>query len=389
MARVPRALELPVIMPLATSRRVEAVGVAKGVVLLAEDDVRLAAAVADLLAEEFTVLVAHDGQAALELAREHKPQLLVTDVEMPRMNGIELARHFREVTGDVGAPVIMLSAVLDLRTRVEGLDAGAVDYVTKPFEPVELMARVRSQFRMRDMALRLHRAEQLATLGFLTSGLAHELRNPANGIVNAIEPIMEMLPAALKHPEHPVAQLLGVVSECTEQIGFLSRQLLGFRRKDGALALEVVALKLPIDRAVALASRSLAEVSLKLDVPPDLRVRCSTPLLAQVLTNLLENGAHAAGRGGWVALRASRRGGSVAVEVTDSGPGVPTDLRDKVFEPFYTTKPPGVGNGLGLPLSRDIVMRHEGVLEIRGDGADTAFVIELPDPAIASTAKAI
>jgi signal transduction histidine kinase/CheY-like chemotaxis protein len=125
-------------------------GVSAGTILLAEDDVRLAEVIASGLADEYTVVVAHDGTTALELVHQHQPQMLITDVDMPGINGIELSRRFRELTGDRLAPIIVLSAMLDLGTRMAGLEAGAVDYVTKPFDPLELRARIRSQFRMRD-----------------------------------------------------------------------------------------------------------------------------------------------------------------------------------------------------------------------------------------------
>ncbi len=382
-ASVNHVTDLIQILPTA-SRKVEAQGVSEGTILLAEDDVRLAGAIASLLSENYTVLVAHDGVTALQLAKVHKPQLLVTDVEMPGLSGIELARAFRTLQNDTAAPVVILSAVMDLRTRVEGLDAGAVDYVTKPFDPLELKARVRAQFRMLELGSRLHRAEQVATLGFLTTGLAHELRNPANGIVNAIEPILMLLPDELKEPDHPIAQLVSAVSESAEQIRFLARQLLGFKRADTSVEMGQAPLRGIIDRSLSLASSAFAHVEARVDVDRDVLVRCSPPLLTQVFTNLLENAAHAAGRGGWVAVRLQQAGGTMTVEVTDSGPGVPAELRTRVFEPFFTTKPAGVGNGLGLPLSRDIVMRHGGVLEIRGDGQDAAFVVELPAPAVAA-----
>jgi len=99
----------------------------------------------------------------------------------------------------------------------------------------------------------------------------------------------------------------------------------------------------------------------------------------QVLTNLLENAAHAAGPKGWIALRTSARGERFMIEVADSGGGVAPALRDRVFEPFFTTKPSGVGTGLGLSLARDIVHRHGGVLEIRDRGDHACFVVELPN----------
>jgi signal transduction histidine kinase len=346
-------------------------------VLVAEDDPRLAAMISRLLAEEYTVVVALDGLAALELAGTHQPHLLVTDVNMPGMDGIELARRFREATGERLAPVVILSALADLGTRLAGLATGAVDYVVKPFDPNELRARVRSQLGMRDLALRLHRAEQLSALGTLSSGLAHELRNPANAIVNAVGPVKALLPKELTHADAPVGQLLDILASCAEQIGFLSRQLLSFKR-GGDLELRKAQLGDLVHKALTLAQPALTGVDVRQQVDVVGPVTCAPPLLVQVLTNLLENAAHAAGTGGWVRIGAAAGGGRVQIEVADSGPGVPVELRDRVFEPFYTTKPPGLGMGLGLPLARDIVHRHGGVLEIRERDRRAIFVVELP-----------
>jgi signal transduction histidine kinase len=111
--------------------------------------------------------------------------------------------------------------------------------------------------------------------------------------------------------------------------------------------------------------------------------------MVQVLTNLIENAAHAAGEGGWVEIDGRASGGRITVEVADSGPGVPMELRDRVFEPFFTTKAPGAGSGLGLPLARAIVLRHGGVLEIRERGARPVFVVDLPHSGVDTAANAV
>lgn len=365
------------IAPIEPVRRFQPSGFSSGTILLAEDDVQLADLIARTLADEYTVVVAHNGAMALEIVPQHQPQLLITDVDMPGLNGIELSRRFREITGDRLAPIIVLSAMFDRGTRMAGLEAGAVDYVTKPFDPLELRARIRAQFRMRELAVRLQRAEQLSAMGILTAGLAHELRNPANGIVNAVGPLADLLPRELVRPDTAVGQLIEVLTGCANQIGFLSRQLLGFRKGVVELDLRQIPIRDLMQRAISLAHPGSVEI--RVDSLCDGVVKCAPPLMMQVLSNLIDNAVYAAGSGGWVQIRTSANGNIFTVEISDSGPGVPLQLRERVFEPFFTTKPAGVGTGLGLSLARDIVHRHGGVLEIRERGTQACFVIELPN----------
>jgi signal transduction histidine kinase len=230
---------------------------------------------------------------------------------------------------------------------------------------------------MRNLALRLHRAEKLAALGTLSAGLAHELRNPANGIVNAIPPLREILPAELVTPDSGPGQLLDVLAGCAEQISSLSKQLLGFRR-GGELDLRTVPLGDVVHRAISLVSPALRGIEVRDRVAAATKIKCAPPLLVQVITNLIENAAHAAGKGGWVEIASRSDDGRVIVEIADSGPGVPRELRERIFEPFFTTKAPGSGTGLGLPVARDIVNRHGGVLEVRERGDRPVFVVDLP-----------
>jgi signal transduction histidine kinase len=353
-----------------------------GTIVIAEDDPALAEAVARLLADKYTVIVGLDGQKALDLVKQYEPHLLITDIDMPQLNGIELSKQFREVAKDKLAPIIILSAVIDLGTRVAGLEAGAIDYVTKPFDPRELRARVDAQFRMRELALRLRRAEQLSTLGILTSGLAHELRNPANGIVNAIAPLTELLPPELVQPGSGSGELIEVIGECAAQINFLSKQLLGFR---GEAQLELSDTKLSdlVNRAVSMVAPTAKGVELRTSIGADRDIACAPRLIVQALTNLLENGAQAVGPGGWVEVATWTSQNRVGIEVFDSGLGVPVPLRDRIFEPFFTTKDPGKGTGLGLPYARAIMTRHGGTLEVRDRQGKSSFVIELPAETLA------
>ncbi|MCU1281832.1 MAG: two-component sensor histidine kinase, partial [bacterium] len=225
--------------------------------------------------------------------------------------------------------------------------------------------------------LRLNESEKLASLGTLSAGLAHEMRNPANAIVNAIEPLNELLPAELRQEDHPVAQLIGVLRECAMQIALLSRQLLGFRRP-GELEYQRTTVADIISRAHALTSPLFKTIALREELGYKGPLDCAAPLLTQVLSNLLENGAHAAGSGGWVKLSSRTEGDRLVLEVNDSGAGVPSALRERIFEPFFTTKPPGSGTGLGLTMARQIIERHCGILDVRETVGGTLFHIEVP-----------
>ncbi|HSD88088.1 MAG TPA: HAMP domain-containing sensor histidine kinase [Kofleriaceae bacterium] len=233
---------------------------------------------------------------------------------------------------------------------------------------------------MRDLAMRLHRAEQLSALAVLTSGLAHELRNPANGIINALEPLRELLPPELLVPNGGVAELLEAMKASADQMWFLVNQLLGFR-SNTELELRSVEIGELVRRSIRLASGALEQVTVNVELSAARTVLCAPPLMIQVLTNLVENAGDAAGRGGWVEVRTVAHTDTLRIEVTDSGPGVPVGLRERIFEPFFTTKDPKPGTGgtgLGLAVARAIVHRHRGTLEVRVRGDRTAFVIELP-----------
>ncbi|MFO0679273.1 MAG: ATP-binding protein [Polyangiaceae bacterium] len=349
-------------------------------VLVAEDEPNLAAELIRILEVDYRVVCAPDGMTALALAGQHHPDILVSDVSMPGMDGYELTERFRALVGNRLAPVILLSAYTSSTDRLRGFQAGALDYVAKPFDPEELIARVRSQLALRDFALKLYESEKLASLGRLSAGLAHEIRNPANAIVNAVAPLQELLPPELVELGTPTGDLLSVLGECAAQIGAVSRQLLGFSRP-GHVDWYDANLGELVGRASRLLGPSLDGVQVKSDFPENSTLSCSPSLLAQVFIILLENGAQAVKRGGWIRITFRMEPNNAVIEVSDSGTGVPVDLRERVFEPFFTTKPVGEGTGLGLSTARQLVGHHGGTLEIVGANGGSVFRISIPQRA--------
>ncbi len=346
-------------------------------ILVAEDRPELRNALVDLLKSHFRLLVAPDGRTALRLAQEHLPDMLVSDVQMPEMDGLQLTRAFRALPGNRLAPVLLVTAFGDLRDRLSGFEAGAIDYVVKPFEPEELLARVRSLLSIRAMAIRLHATEHLASLGVLSSGLAHEIRNPANAVVNSIAPLRQMLPKELLEEGTAVGELFGVLEECARQISDLSSRLLGHTH-EGKISLTMEQLSVLLSRAIALLGDTLQDTSIHVDFQYDEPVPCAPQFIVQVLVNLLENAANAQGKGGAIDVIAKREKDWVFMDVCDHGEGVKPEHRERIFDPFFTTKAPGVGTGLGLFNCRQALSKHGGTLRLMESEKGAVFRIELP-----------
>jgi signal transduction histidine kinase len=352
-------------------------GEPEATILLAEDDPGLSEHIAGVLSEKYRVLTAPNGRVALEMAREHLPDILVTDLEMPEMNGIELTRAFLSLQGTALAPVLIVSAHAGLGERLAGFEAGAVDYVLKPFSADELLARIRNQLAIRKLALRLHEAQKLAAMGMLSAGLAHELRNPANALVNALPPLLELLPPDQRAPDSPGALLTEVAAEAVNQIRNRCKSILDYSRPD-KVHKEPVDIRQLIARALRMLVVSLEGVEVREESLLTEAVPCAGPLIEQILINLIDNAAYAAGRGGWISIAVRGEGPLAVIEVGDSGAGVPPNLRERIFDPFFTTKPVGEGTGLGLTISRRIALNHGGDLRVVARGQGTAFRLELP-----------
>ncbi|MEL7305901.1 MAG: ATP-binding protein, partial [Myxococcota bacterium] len=358
-------------------------------ILIAEDEHDLRTLVAAALAHNgFRVAAAENGAVALELALKLRPDLLITDVNMPKMNGYQLIEALRDEPGTGFLPIVILSAYGGTRDVVTGLDRGAIDYVRKPVQIEELVSRVDAQLRWREMAIKLNEQEKLSSLATLSVGLAHELRNPANVLVNGLS----LLGDRLELPEGSSSRaLMDAVNEAGKHLAEVSKHLLGLDTRSAPAShvsvTEIVA------RAERIVADKLQTVKYQRSLPP-----CATngqaALLAQVFVNLLDNAVQACGEGGTVELTTDFKDGQIVIHVQDSGPGVPQELKRKIFEPFFTTKQAGEGTGLGLATAKRIVLDVGGDLYVAST-TPSIIAVSLPQdtmtlsrPPVSSTAAA-
>ncbi len=227
----------------------------------------------------------------------------------------------------------------------------------------------------------LRKAEKMAAIGHLISGVAHELNNPLSSILILVETLLQdVRPAA-------DTEALTTIRDQARRSRAIVRDLLSSARGI-PVRRERTSVRDLLRRTARGLIPQVEEIGATLDVTiddavPELLMDASA--MAQVITNLVVNGAQAAGEGGHVWLRAAPRADHLDIFVEDSGQGITSDAFPRLFEPFFTTKPPGVGTGLGLAVSRGIVEVHQGTLmaeNIPGRGA--RFTVSLPAPTTAT-----
>lgn len=369
-------------------------------VVVVEDSPHVLQVIHMSLRRQFKVLTAPDGLKGLELAQRELPNLVVTDLMMPGIDGLELTQRLRGDARTRHIPILMLTARGALDDRVKGLETGVAAYLTKPFSPRELLTCARQLVRAEEQTADLVLSRRMESIELVAAGLAHEINNPLNYAKTAllrvgmdVEKVAGLAAAArsgplgaaesaqLERSAARVREMLGVAGAGLTRIAgtveLLSRYgRAGFRREFAILdAWEAVRTV----RDVVLPATGRA-VAVELDLQGEGRVECVADEFNQILTNLVQNAIEAVPDGtGRVRVGGGVDGGDIVLSVKDNGPGIPKDVQARLFTPFFTTKGPGAGMGLGLTIVRHVVQSHGGTIRVvsaPGEGAE--FVVRIP-----------
>ena len=366
-------------------------------VLLVDDEVDFLTSLSQRLElRGLPTLSASNGPEALEILDRKPVDVVVLDVRMPGMDGIEALRHIKERHPRV--EVVMLTGHADLDTAFEGMRFGFFDYLTKPVQLPQLVAKIEDAFRRRrgeDVAggetftgkLQEHMivADRLASLGELAASIAHEINNPLAVIAESAGWLRsrasrdDIVPEELRGA---VALALDKIEAAIDRAARISQNFLRFARAPDARVRELDLGELA-DEVRDLTVRSAAHADIEVAVSraegADLSLTSDPYQLRQVLLNLVTNAIQAIGHGGRVELAVAGDPEQVSVAVIDNGPGIPPEYLERIFEPFFTTKEEGRGTGLGLAVSRGIMEKLGGRIEVDNrPGAGCTFRLILP-----------
>ncbi len=331
----------------------------------------------------YTIYEVAKGREALRKAREVRPHIIILDVNLPDLSGLEVCRAIRADNEIANVPVLMLTVRHDDSDVLAGLDAGADDYVAKDSAGAIVLGRVRRLIQFRQMSGMAMLNQQLVQVGRLLAGIVHEIRGPLAVIRGSAEILQSEQPEKSDN-----AQWVEAILRNAQLLQLRLDHLMAAVR-NGPSDLELIDLPGLLEESAQLFVKGQPAAHRKIEVrtvcdpgvPP---VRGDGGRLMQVLFNLLGNAQQAlssAGCGGKILVHAGtvvedgRR--SVTVNVIDDGPGVPEAYINRVFEPFFTTREEGTG--YGLYLAAEIIKEQSGRLTVRNNPKGGAtFTIWLP-----------
>ena len=325
--------------------------------------------------EGIQVIAAYNGLEALEHVKREKPDLILLDVMMPDMDGIEVCQRLQASEDTRSVPVIFITARTSKEGKIEGLGVGAVDYITKPIDLDETLARVQTQLRfvainreLVDLQRRLAEARRAATIGAVTQGIAHNLNN----LLGVVIGYLDLIKAYYDKPEL-VKKNAAQVEEAVQRIVTIIKQLSSL----------VVKTRLPLDKGNL---QRLIESGVKryqtdkrIDLPAtienplgELMIDTNYEVFEEVLSKVLINAWEAYGekpaaqRSIWIKTQIIEKpdeGKFLQIEVEDHGHGIDPEIRDHIFEPFISSKHT-VGVGMGLTVARHALRNLGGEVSL-------------------------
>ncbi|HEY4744751.1 MAG TPA: response regulator [Desulfuromonadaceae bacterium] len=383
----------------------------KATVVVIDDDRNILELLALILPKGgYRVLKAYTARDGMEIVAAQNPELVLLDYSMPEMDGLSALREIR--ARFPATYVVIFTGKGNEEIAVELMKSGASEYILKPFNNRDLMERLDNVLRIREIELHnkallkeherllqeidkwnqdlqkrvrektealqkaqseIAQSEKLAALGYLSAGMAHEIRNP----LNSISLFVQLMRQSTEDPEK--LDYLGKILKEIDRIDSIIRKLLDVSQRTRTISSDV-RIDQVIDNALDIFLPQIEAGKVRVErrygvVPPP--IKADPAELEQIFTNLFLNALDEMPDGGRLEVEIGAENGKVVVMVGDSGRGIPADALPNIFEPFFTTK--ARGTGMGLPVVQRIARIYEGTVTVGKTSPEgTVFRLEFP-----------
>jgi signal transduction histidine kinase len=377
------------------------------VVLVAEDEPDMQRFLKSELQKDYDVISATDGVQALEKAEHLLPDIILLDMMMPEMDGLEVCQALRKRPATMKIPVILLTARADEETKFEALQKGANDFLAKPFSSTELQARIKNLIeshhyqrklskqnvalttaieQIKETETQLVQSEKLASLGRLSAGIIHEINNPLNFTMTGLFTLRNKGKHLPPEQRGEYEDILNDIEEGLKRVRNIVSDLRTFTHPGGSTGEPVDVAEIVGASLRFLAGEWKDVVHIEQNLPPNQMVWANRNKLIHVLVNLVQNSIDALaekkfedGERATIWIESRTEAGRGLIVVRDNGMGIEQKVLDKVFDPFFTTKEVGKGMGLGLSICYRIVQGYGGKISVKSErGKYCEFTLDFP-----------
>ncbi|MFH1262789.1 MAG: ATP-binding protein [Pseudomonadota bacterium] len=364
-------------------------------ILIVEDNPEVAQVVVHTLEDLYNIYFAKDGLEGLDQLKTRKIDCIVSDLMMPRMDGRTFLKEVKKNDRWKVIPFVCLTSMSDMEILIECLQLGANNYVTKPFHREVLRSTVATLIQNAQFREQLIAKDKMASLGLLSAGLAHEMRNPIQAAQNLLEGLRRKFERWEKMDPADLAAVQGEMRVLVDKDSIVHEAFRDIRNcvlrinnmvdaigtySTGSTRLTEIDLTETVQDSLKLLENKRKEKNVAVHWAADQIVKVQAfPTISQAITNILDNAIDAVpAETGEVTVTVSEEDGEVHLQVTDNGPGIPLGNQPYIFEAFFTTKGPGAGTGLGLYVAKRIVEYHRGAIRVHSEeGRGAIFTIRL------------
>ncbi|HKK43055.1 MAG TPA: hybrid sensor histidine kinase/response regulator [Bacteroidales bacterium] len=353
-------------------------------ILIVDDNIKNLQITAKILKDEgYLISLAQDAKSALAQLDQLIPDMLLLDIMMPEMDGLELCRILKKDPRFTDIPVIFLTARTQTDDLEEGFNAGGVDYITKPFKRAELLTRVKNHIELAGSRNRIMHMNR--TRDKLYSVIAHDIRSPLSSISLAISSLAN---GYLEPGTEEYDEIIHYLDRTATETQTLLDNLLSYTRmqdKEIAVAPEELELLPVIAECIQLlqANADNKKINIDVNIPEGLNAYFDEVTMQAVFRNMIFNSIKFTPDNGKVSISAVNAGDTVEIKVKDNGVGISKDLVEKIFVKNEHFTSPGTdsehGSGLGSFIIKDFISRNSGTIDVKSTpGKGTEMIVVLP-----------